>query len=152
MRILAEILELGDCASIAANGFFFLDRDVSRALTSIVCMILLMHSYLLQRRYTQNRFHPLFWTPALLLPMLGAIWLALNVIRANTYEYAVDYQRHLGDFRQNLHWNAVNLQDLIVWIASTDLLLLLLLAAISLWKRKSVRLASGVGGKSPKLR
>ena len=67
--------------------FFFLDRDETRAIMSIACMILLIHSWFMQRRYTQNRSHLLFWTVVLFLPMLGATWLGLNVIRADTYHY-----------------------------------------------------------------
>jgi hypothetical protein len=132
--------------------FFFLDRDETRAITSIACMILLIHSWFLQRRYTRNRFHLLFWTVVLFLPMLGATWLGLSVIRADTYNYAVDYQRHLGDFRQSLYWNVVKIQDLIVWIARVDLPFILLMAAVSSWKRKTVKQSSEMGGESPKLR
>ena len=115
-------------------------------------MILLIHSWSLQKHYTQIRFHLLFWTLILLLPMLGAIWLGLNVIRVYTYNYAVDYSRHIGDFRQILYWNVVKIQDLIVWIARADLLLIPLLAAVVPWKRKIVKQASDMRGESPKLR
>jgi hypothetical protein len=132
--------------------FFVLDRYETRVITSIACMILLIHSWFMQRRYTQNRFHLLFWTLVLFLPMLGASWLGLNVIRAATYNYAVDYQRHHGDFRQSLYWNVVTIQGLIIRIARAELLLIPLLAAVSLLKRKTAKQNSNMGGESSKIR
>jgi hypothetical protein len=117
--------------------FLFMDYQSVRAITSIVCMILLVHSWLIQRRYTQNRLVLLCWTFVLLLPMLGAIWLGLNVIRVYTYDYAADYNRHLGDLRRDLYWPVVKIQDLIGDIAIADLFLSALLAVVSLGKRKS---------------
>jgi len=125
-------------------AFFFLDRDGTRAITSIVCMILVVHSWLMQRRYTLSRSSLLLWTLVLLLLMLGATWLGLNVIRAHTYDYAINYSRHLGDFRQDLHWYAVETQDRIVWIARADLLPIALLAVVCIWKRKTARLTSNL--------
>ena len=70
--------------------------------------------------------------------MLGAIWLGMNVIRGNTYDYAVDYQRHLGDYRQNLYWYVVEAQDWIVWTARVDMAAILLLTVATIFKRKEL--------------
>jgi len=53
-----------------------------------------------QPRAPKARRQSLLWTSLLLLPILAAIWLGLNIIRVHTYDYAADYARHLGDFRQ----------------------------------------------------
>jgi hypothetical protein len=67
-----------------------------------------------QTRPSKTIWQKLLWTSLLLLPTLGAIWFGLNKIRVNTYDYAADYQEHLGDFRQNLYWDVVKTQDCIV--------------------------------------
>ena len=69
--------------------------------------------------------------------MLGAIWLGLNVIRFTTYDYAADYQRHFGDYRQSLYWYAVETQDWIVWALRIDALVCLLLAANVFMRRET---------------
>jgi hypothetical protein len=122
--------------------YILLDRNVARTITSIICIILLVHSWLMQNRYAQSRLRLLLWTFVLLLPMLGAIWLGLNVIRSNTYEFAGDYARHLGDFRQSLYWYVVETQDRIVWIAKADLLPITSLAIVAFWKYKKTKPAS----------
>jgi hypothetical protein len=122
--------------------YILLDRNVARTITSILCIILLVHSWLMQNRYAQSRLRLLLWTFVLLLPMLGAIWLGLNVIRSNTYEFAVDYARHLGDFRQSLYWHVVETQDQIVWIAKADLLPIALLAILAFRKHKKTKPAA----------
>ena|ERR1700677_4411234 len=73
----------------------------------------------------------LFWISLLLLPTLVAIWFALNIIRVHTYDYAMDYQRHLGDFRQNLFRYAVESQTCVVWAGIIDTVLCPLLAVIA---------------------
>jgi hypothetical protein len=94
-----------------------------------------VHSWLIQRRYAQNRLHLLLWTLVLLLPMLSAVWLGLNAIRVNTYDYAADYNRHIGDFRQDSHWYVVKIQNLICYVAIADFFLTALSAIILLGKR-----------------
>jgi hypothetical protein len=59
--------------------------EIDRALTSVVCMGLLAHSWLRQRRYCRNAWEFGFCTAVLALPLLEALWLGLNVIRANLY-------------------------------------------------------------------
>jgi hypothetical protein len=71
----------------------------------------------------------------LLLPALGAIWFGLNLIRVDTYIYAADTTRHLGDFRQTLYWNVVEIQAGIVWIAIIDAVFGLLYAAAAAARR-----------------
>jgi hypothetical protein len=52
--------------------------------------------------------------------LLGVSWFGLNVIRVRTYDYAADYQRHLGDFHQSLYWNVVASQGFLVLAAKLD--------------------------------
>ena len=62
----------------------------------------------------------LLWGSLLLLLLLGTSWFGLNLIRVRTYDYAADYQRHLGDFRQNLFFEVVRVQGLLVRAAKLD--------------------------------
>jgi hypothetical protein len=84
-------------------------------------------------RIRQGR--PLLWVSFFLLLLLGAFWLGLNVIRVRTYDYAADYQRHLGDYRQSLYWYAVKLQSSIMWAATLDIVVCLGLAVTLILKR-----------------
>jgi hypothetical protein len=119
--------------------FFFLDFQNARMIVSIISIVLLAHAWHLQMRSSQSTWRLLLWTSLLLLPMLGAIWLGLNVIRGNTYFYAADYQRHLGDYRQNLYWYVVEGQDWIVWAALVDMGVSLLLALATFFHRKEIK-------------
>ncbi len=121
--------------------FFVLDFDSTRILVSIISIVLLAHAWRMQMRGFQTIWRSLLWASVLLLPMLGAIWLGLNVIRSNTYDYAADYQRHLGDYRQSLYWYMVETQDWIVWTARVDLVVALLIAILAVFRRKEARKA-----------
>jgi len=115
--------------------FFFFDFDSTRMLVAVISIALLAHAWRMQMQGTQSIWMSLLWASFLLLPTIGAIWLGLNVIRSNTYEFAADYQRHLGDYRQSLFWYAVETQDWIVWIARADLVVGLLLAISTALRR-----------------
>ena len=105
-------------------------------LVSVLCIVLLAHAWRMQIGGSQSIWPSLLWTSILLLPMLGAIWLGLNVIRGNLSDYVEDYQRHLGYYR--LYWYAVEAQDWIVWAARIDILLCFMLAA-TVFKRREAR-------------
>jgi hypothetical protein len=81
----------------------------------------------------------LFWISLLLLPALGASWFGLNFIRVRTYDYAADYQRHLGDFRQALFGFAIRAQRFVIWAAVVDAVLCPTLAAIAFVQRILLR-------------
>ena len=119
--------------------FLFLDFQSARMIASIISIVLLAHAWHMQTRGSQSIWRSLLWTSLLLLPMLGAIWLGLNVIRGNTYEYATDYQRNLGDYRQSLYWYVVEAQDWIAWAARVDIAVILLLAVASVFHRKEIK-------------
>lgn len=121
--------------------FFFLDFQNARMLVSIISFVLLAHAWNMQMRGSKNIWRSLLWTSVLLLPMLGAIWLGLNVIRGNTYEYAADYERHLGDYRQSLYWHVVEMQDWIVWTVRVDMVVGILLAVAAVFGRKGIKAA-----------
>jgi peptidoglycan/LPS O-acetylase OafA/YrhL len=123
--------------------FFLFDSESTRALVSVICIVLLAHAWRMQIRGSHSIWQSMLWTSIVLLPTLGAIWLGLNVIRGETYEYAADYQRHLGDFRQNLYWYVVETQDWIVWIARIAIVLGLLFAVVNFFTRKEAKVAQG---------
>ena len=119
--------------------FFFLDSQNARMLVSVVCIALLAHAWCMQIRGSRSIWQSLLWTSIVLMPLLGAIWLGLNFIRGNTYEFAADYQRHLGDYRQDLYWYVVETQDWLVWTARLDLVLGLVLAVAVVFRRREDR-------------
>ena len=61
------------------------DLSITRAATSIACIGLLAHSWWTQKRYSRSRSEIGFWTCLLTVPLLGAIWLGLNVARSHWY-------------------------------------------------------------------
>ena len=59
--------------------------EIVRAVVSLACIILLIHSGFRQREYSRSKWEFSFWIALLGLPMLGATWLGLNVIRSYLY-------------------------------------------------------------------
>ena len=55
--------------------------EIVRAVVSVACIVLLIHSGLRQRAYSRDRWEFSFWIALLGVPLLGATWLGLNVIR-----------------------------------------------------------------------
>ena len=117
--------------------FFFFDFLITEMLVSLVSTALLLHAWRRQIRNSRSTWQSLLWTSLLLLPMLCAVWLGLNVIRGSTYDYAADYQRHLGDYHQSAYWYAVYTQDWIIWALRIDVLVCLLLAATVFMRMKT---------------
>jgi len=62
-----------------------LASEPARAVASILCIALLIQSWIMQRRYTRTREKLAFLTLALGLPALASIWLGLNVVRFYSY-------------------------------------------------------------------
>jgi hypothetical protein len=72
---------------------------------TLICLSLLVHSWIRQRRFAKNIWTVIFWTHALILPALITIGLGLQRIQTYTYPLAVDYQRWGGGrWYQNLHF------------------------------------------------
>jgi len=63
----------------------FADYEVARAVLSVVCIALLVHSWFLQRKYAESKWQLAFFTLLLTLVALGPVWLGLNVMRAHFY-------------------------------------------------------------------
>ena len=59
--------------------------EIVRAVVSVACIVLLIHSGLRQRAYSRDRWEFSFWIALLGVPLLGATWLGLNVIRYYLY-------------------------------------------------------------------
>ena len=95
----------------------FPDYEVVRAVISVLCIALLVHSWFMQRRFVQSRWRLAFFTLLLWLPALGALWLGLNVIRSYTYDSAADYRLYSTVWYQGLYWKVVELQNTIVLLA-----------------------------------
>ena len=91
--------------------------EVLRALVSVLCLTLLVHSWLMQRRFAQSVWRRAFWTVLLSLIALGPFWLGLNVIR---------YYSYAGEEQYTLYEAVVYLQDAVVLLAKAVCLVVLL--------------------------
>jgi hypothetical protein len=63
-----------------------LSSEPGRAVASVLCMLLLIQSWIIQRRYARSRERLVLLSLALSLPALAALWLGLNVLRVYSYD------------------------------------------------------------------
>jgi hypothetical protein len=96
------------------------DYEVARAVLSVVCIALLVHSWFLQRKYAESKWQFAFFTLLLTLVALGPVWLGLNVMRAHFYPI-----NWITD--QALYGNICDLQDRVTQLAEV------LGIAVALW-------------------
>jgi len=59
--------------------------EPARAVSSVLCIALLIQSWIMQRRYARTHERLAFLSVALCLPALASIWLGLNVLRFYSY-------------------------------------------------------------------
>lgn len=88
----------------------FMDYEVARAVLSAACIVLLIHSWFIQRRYAQRKWRLVYWTLFLSLLSLGPLWLGLNVIRA--YSYPENWKTDIA-----LYENICYVQDIVEQLA-----------------------------------
>jgi hypothetical protein len=99
----------------------FIDYEVSRAILSVVCIALLVHSWFMQRKYAESKWQLAFFTLLLTLVALGPVWLGLNVMRAHFYPLNWTTDEIL------LYTNICDLQDRVIQLAEV------LGIAVALW-------------------
>jgi hypothetical protein len=109
VALLLPVMEIVAESSIRLGEY----NEVLRAILSIVCLALLVHSWLMQRRCTQSRWRLAFWTLLLSLVVLGPLWLGFNVIRF--YSYDLQWKSTL--WYHKVYWYVVELQDAIILLA-----------------------------------
>jgi len=85
-----------------------LKSEPGRAVASVLCIALVVQSWIVQRRYVRNRERLAFLTLALSLPALASIWLGLNVLRFYSYP---------GDAPSQTYSTVVTLQETIQDVA-----------------------------------
>jgi hypothetical protein len=83
--------------------------EPGRAVASLLCIALVVHSWITQLRYTKTREKLALFTLGLSLPALASLWLGLNVLRF--YSYGAESQR------APLYWGVVRLQEIIKNVA-----------------------------------
>lgn len=64
--------------------------EPGRAVASVVCLGLVIQSWLTQRRYVKRRERLILVALALSLPALASVWLGLNVLRFYSYDPVSD--------------------------------------------------------------
>jgi hypothetical protein len=103
-----------------------------------MCLGLLVHSWVMQRRSTRNKWWLVFWTHALLFPALAATVMGLHRIQTFTYELSADFQRWGGGrWYQDMHFYAEDGAEKLAWIAALDCVLIILWAVVACLKKKS---------------
>jgi hypothetical protein len=86
------------------------DSEPLRAIASLSALALLVHSWFLQRRYTKSKSTLAFFALVLSVPAMGALWLALNVVRFYSYP---------AESASRFYETVVRLQDIILDCAQT---------------------------------
>ncbi len=82
--------------------------EPARAVASLLCIALLIQSWIMQRRYARTHERLVFFTVALCLPALASIWLGLNVLR---------FYSHSGDSPTRTYPTVVYLQGIVRGVA-----------------------------------
>lgn len=98
---------IGLYAEYLLARYLKVDREITRIVVTVACVGLLTHSWLRQREYSRNFWELGFWTLALAVPLLGVVWLGLNVIRSHLYP---------------LHWTDIEIRrwSQICWLQDWD--------------------------------
>jgi hypothetical protein len=68
--------------------------EPGRAVASVLCILLLIQSWVTQRKYLRSRERVVLLSLALSLPALAALWLGLNVMRFYSYDPESPAQFH----------------------------------------------------------
>ena len=113
----------------------FMNYEVARAMLSVVCIALLVHSWFMQRRYAENKWQLTFLTLLMSLIVLGPLWLGLNVLRAHYYPLYWDDQ-------EIAVWsNICNLQERVKQLAEVLGIAVVLWTLVDLarWLAKRIR-------------
>ena len=107
---------------------------------TLICLSLLAHSWMMQRRFAKNTWSVIFWTHALILPALTTTGLGLQRVQTYTYELAADYQRWGGGrWYQNLHFYVDGLAEKLLLFMLLDMVLVVVWAFVAICKNKSGR-------------
>lgn len=83
-----------------------LPSEPLRAVASVVCLALVIQSWLTQRKYAMSRERFVLVTIALSLPALASLWLGLNVLRFYSYASVRDAVVLGGDWPPSEHWGS----------------------------------------------
>ena len=92
--------------------------EPGRAVVAFICFVLVVQSWLVQRKYTKSREYLALWTLGLSLPALASLWLGLNVLRFYSYD---------GDSPTTIHFVVTRLQAMI------DACAVAIAAVVTLW-------------------
>lgn len=107
-------------------------------LGALICLGLLIHAWMAQRRLAKNKWTVVFWTHVLLLPALITAGLGVHRIQTYTYELAVDYQRWGGGrWYQNLHGDVDGQAERLFYFLLLDMVLVVVWAFVAIYKNKS---------------
>ena len=108
------------------------------ATVTVLCLGLLVHSWLIQRRCARNGFRLVFWTHLLLLPWLSTIVLALGKIMRSTR----DLPKARGPF-ELIFFTVAEVRDYLKVLFLVNILMAVLWAIVAALKNKSSRPVSG---------
>jgi hypothetical protein len=107
---------------------------------TLICLSLLVHSWIMQRRFAKNIWNVIFWTHVLILPASITVGFGLQRVQTYTYELAIDYQRWGGGrWYQNLHFDVDSLAEKLFYFLLLDMILVVAWATVAVYKNKSSR-------------
>jgi len=130
--------------SIAAQSNVVTTLCLIYGVGAAICLGLLIHSWVMQRRLTRNMWRLVFWTHVLLFPAFITLILGLHRIQTYTYDLAADFQRWGGGvWYQSLHFHAEDVAEKLIWLVLLDAILIILWAIVAAFKNKSSRPVSG---------
>jgi hypothetical protein len=108
------------------------------ATATVLCRGLTIHSWLMQRRFAQNKWRLVFWKHVILFPAITTIVLGLGRIQVSTYDLSLEREQF-----QYLHWYTGYVKDVLIWAVPLDIVLIVVFAVVALFKNKPGRPVSG---------
>lgn len=122
---------VGEAPNAAAWVWCLCALALGGACTNIV---LLEHSWKIQRIHAKGKWQQVFWFHLLLLPLLAVVVFGLHNIQVATYDFSIEHDRF-----QMLNFRAGQVKDVLIWLLPLDVLLILIWGIVALINRFSSR-------------
>ncbi|MDR3755145.1 MAG: hypothetical protein P4K93_05995 [Terracidiphilus sp.] len=93
------------------------------------CMniILLEHSWKIQRTHAKGKWQRVFWAHLLILPLLVVVVRGLHNIQIATYDFSIEHDRF-----QMLNFRAGQVKDVLIWLLPLDVFLIVIWGIVAL--------------------
>ena len=93
------------------------------------CMniILLEHSWKIQRTHAKRKWQRVFWAHLLILPLLVVVVRGLHNIQIATYDFSIEHDRF-----QMLNFRVGQVKDVLIWLLPLDVFLIVIWGTVAL--------------------